>query len=62
MYKEADVFARSSALLGDEALKKLRSSVAMVFGLGGVGGHCAESLLRAGLKKLYIVDKDSVAP
>lgn len=62
VYKEADVFARSSALLGDEALKKLRSSVAMVFGLGGVGGHCAESLLRVGLKKLYIVDKDSVAP
>lgn len=62
VYNEDEVFARSSALIGEESLSKIRSSVAMVFGLGGVGGHCAESLVRAGIKKLYIVDKDCVSP
>ncbi|MDY5731369.1 MAG: tRNA threonylcarbamoyladenosine dehydratase [Eubacteriales bacterium] len=56
-----DLLARSYALLGEENMQTLHNTCAMVFGLGGVGGHCAEALARAGLKKLYLVDKDVVA-
>lgn len=57
-----DLLARSYALYGEENMQKITASCAIVFGLGGVGGHCAEALVRAGLKKIYLVDKDVVTP
>lgn len=57
-----DILARSYALYGEENMKKINATCAIIFGLGGVGGHCAEALVRAGLKKIYLVDKDVVAP
>lgn len=56
-----ELFARSYALLGNDNMHLLKTRTAIVYGLGGVGGHCAEALVRMGIKKLYIVDKDSVS-
>jgi len=40
-----------------EKLKKLKVAV---FGLGGVGGHCAEALCRTGIGELHLFDGDVV--
>ncbi|MDO4571937.1 MAG: ThiF family adenylyltransferase [Clostridia bacterium] len=51
---------RTRLLLGDEAFERLRESLVAVVGLGGVGGHCAEALARAGVGRLHLVDFDRV--
>jgi len=48
-------------LLGKEAVEKLKNSRVAVFGIGGVGGHTAEALIRAGVGTLDIVDSDRVS-
>lgn len=51
-----DFKMRTRAMLGDEALNVLEHSHVIVFGLGGVGGHAAEALCRAGIGTLSLVD------
>ncbi len=46
---------------GDEAQEKISSSHIAVFGLGGVGGYCAEALARSGVGELTLVDFDTVS-
>ena len=58
--KIMDQFDRTRRLLGDEAMERLKTSRVAVFGLGGVGGHAAEALIRAGIGAIDIVDKDRV--
>jgi tRNA A37 threonylcarbamoyladenosine dehydratase len=53
-------FSRTEILIGRDGLEKLRKSSVAVFGLGGVGGHAAEALCRAGVGRLVIVDFDDV--
>jgi len=53
-------FSRTALLLGWENMEKLKSSRVAVFGLGGVGGHCAEALCRAGIGALDLFDADIV--
>lgn len=55
-------FSRTSLMFGEEAIDKLKNSTVCVFGLGGVGGHLAEALARAGVGTLYLVDNDIVSP
>ena len=63
MDKQLDVaFARSAMLVGAEGIERLRGKRVAVFGIGGVGGHAAESLARAGVGHLTLVDGDVVAP
>lgn len=52
---------RTILLIGEEAFSRLQSSLVIVAGLGGVGGHCAEALARAGVGRLHIVDFDTVS-
>lgn len=54
-------FSRTEMLLGSEALSLLKASHIAVFGLGGVGGHAAEALVRSGIGKITVVDKDIVS-
>ena len=54
-------FSRTRALLGEAAMQKLASARVAVFGLGGVGGHCAEALARSGVGALDFADGDAVA-
>lgn len=51
---------RTELMLGDEALDKLKNAHVALFGIGGVGGYCAEALIRAGVGTLTIVDNDEV--
>lgn len=57
----SEIFARNELYWGAEAQKVLASKHAAVFGLGGVGGYCAETLARAGIGKLTIIDFDTVS-
>ena len=54
-------FDRTKRLLGAEAMEKLQNSHVAVFGIGGVGGHAAEALVRSGVGKITVVDSDTVA-
>lgn len=53
-------FSRTELLIGRDGLEILRASSVAVFGLGGVGGHAAEALCRAGVGRLVLVDFDEV--
>lgn len=53
-----EMFLREEMLLGEAAMSKLRAAHVAVFGLGGVGSWCAESLARAGIGKLTLIDSD----
>ncbi len=57
-----DIFSRNELFWGKENQKLLSTKHAAVFGLGGVGGFCAESLARAGIGELTIIDFDEVSP
>lgn len=52
---------RTAMLLGEEGLEKLKNAHVAVFGLGGVGGHAAEALARAGVGALDLYDSDTVS-
>ena len=51
-------YSRTEALVGAEALNRLKNASVAVFGLGGVGGYAAEALARAGVGKLALIDGD----
>jgi len=57
---EQAIFRRSELLLGDEAMRRIAEKRVIIFGVGGVGSWCAESLIRSGIRKLTIVDSDRV--
>lgn len=52
---------RTAKLLGENAVERLAGVKIAVFGLGGVGGHAAEALVRTGVGALDIIDGDAVA-
>lgn len=54
-------FERSRSLLGDAAFVDLAAAHVAVFGVGGVGGWCAEALVRTGVRRLTLIDDDTVA-
>lgn len=58
MYEE---FARSEAFFGNDAMQKLYSAKVALFGVGGVGGWCAEALARSGVGAIDLFDGDDVS-
>ena len=56
-----DRFSRSEALLGSEAMARLKAARVLVVGVGGVGSWCAEALVRTGLGHITLMDDDVVA-
>ena len=58
---EQAIFRRSELLLGDEAMERIARKRVIIFGVGGVGSWCAESLIRSGIRHLTIVDSDCVS-
>ncbi len=54
------IFSRTAWLLGSEAMERLEQSKVAVFGLGGVGSHTAEALVRSGIGELVLIDHDKV--
>lgn len=53
-------FRRTAALYGEENVEILQKSSVLLFGVGGVGSYVAESLARAGLGRIRLVDPDTV--
>ena len=60
MVTPQEIFQRSELLLGEEAMSRIAEKRVIIFGVGGVGSWCAESLIRSGIRKLTIVDSDRV--
>ena len=54
------IFSRTALLFGDAGVERLRSLRVIIFGVGGVGSWCAESLVRTGVGHLTMVDCDVV--
>ena len=54
------MFTRTIQLLGEDGFRALQNARVILFGVGGVGGWCAEALLRTGIGHLTIVDFDKV--
>ena len=59
---ENRIFQRSRLLLGNVMMNVMASTKVIIFGVGGVGSWCAESLVRSGIRHLTIVDNDEVCP
>ena len=58
---KAEQFVRTKRLLGECAMEKLQNSRVAVFGIGGVGGHAVDALVRSGIREIDIIDSDEVA-
>lgn len=54
------IFNRLVRLTGEDSFNKLQQINVIVFGVGGVGSWCCESLVRSGIVNLTIVDSDLV--
>ena len=55
-----EIFQRTELLLGTETMERIAQCRVILFGVGGVGSWCAESLIRSGIGHLTIVDNDLV--
>lgn len=58
---KTEQFVRTKRLLGESAMEKLQNSHVAVFGIGGVGGHAVDALVRSGVGEIDIIDSDEVA-
>lgn len=57
---EKGLFQRTELLMGSARMQALAQKRVIIFGIGGVGSWCAESLIRTGIRHLTIVDSDRV--
>ena len=55
------IFSRTRMLFGEDGMQRLTAAHIAVFGLGGVGGQAAETLVRSGIGTLTICDDDTVS-
>lgn len=60
MEKGKDIFMRTELLLGADTTRHIACIRVIIFGVGGVGSWCAESLIRSGIGRLTMVDFDRV--
>lgn len=54
-------YERTDPLIGPAARARLADTHILIVGVGGVGGWCAEALVRTGARRLTLVDDDTVA-
>ena len=52
-------YTRSIAVLGEDAITKLKNCHVAVFGVGGVGSYTVEALARAGVGAIDLIDNDT---
>lgn len=55
MASEKGIFQRTELLFGKEKMNDIANKKVIIFGVGGVGSWCAESLIRTGIRHLTIV-------
>ncbi len=54
-------YARTKLLYGEENFKKIKKSHIAVVGLGAVGSHVVEGIVRTGVGKITIIDFDKIS-
>ncbi len=54
------IYRRTELLLGESVMEHLAQKRVIIFGVGGVGSWCAESLVRSGIVHLTLVDSDRI--
>src|SRR5450759_5382714 len=57
---EKGIFQRTELLFGKEKMDEIARKKVIIFGIGGVGSWCAESLVRTGIRHLTLVDSDMI--
>ncbi len=55
-----DIFKRTEALIGRDALVTLAQAKVALLGVGGVGSYTAEALVRAGIGAITLIDNDNI--
>lgn len=53
-------FSRTELAIGPEGLEVMKNSTVAVLGIGGVGSIAAEALVRTGIGRVIMIDKDVV--
>lgn len=56
-----ELMSRVITFFGPEKYEKMKNSFVVVVGLGGVGSHCANMLVRSGIGKVRLIDFDQVS-
>ena len=56
------LFDRTTLLVGEDAMSRIKNAKVIIFGIGGVGSWVAECLVRTGIRDLTLVDSDRVSP
>ncbi len=54
-------FSRTELLFGSAGMERLAKARVAVFGIGGVGGHAVDALVRSGIGAIDLIDNDRVA-
>ena len=54
-------FSRTAMLYGKDAVNKFNRTKVAIFGIGGVGGHVVEALVRSGIGAVEIIDNDTIS-
>jgi tRNA A37 threonylcarbamoyladenosine dehydratase len=57
---EQGLFRRTELLLGNDVMQRIAAVRVIIFGVGGVGSWCAESLVRSGIRQITLVDSDRI--
>ena len=57
-----DITTRLRPIFTEEGLARIQGSRVLVIGLGGVGSSCVEALVRGGVGRLVLIDRDVVSP
>lgn len=60
MIHQSGIFQRTELLLGKKMMTQLAQKKVIIFGIGGVGSWCAESLVRTGIENITLVDSDRI--
>lgn len=55
-----ELFARTSMLLGEAGIQRLKQARVFVAGVGGVGSYAAEALARSGVGHICLADHDTI--
>lgn len=58
--QENSFYTKTLRLVGEDGLKRLMNASVAVVGLGGVGSYAAEAVVRSGVGKVTLIDKDIV--
>ena len=50
---------RLKKIISEDKINKLNSKTVLIIGLGGVGGHALEAIVRMGINNIIVVDNDT---